>query len=79
MRVSPVGWFFETLEETLAEAKRSAEVTHNHPEGIKGAHRIGLSVLFLYVVVPEKALWSYKTSGICRKFEILICNAFFKK
>lgn len=37
MRVSPVGWAFETLEETLDAAKKSAEVTHNHPEGIKGA------------------------------------------
>ncbi len=37
MRVSPVGFAFESLEETLAEARRSAEVTHNHPEGIKGA------------------------------------------
>ena len=38
MRVSPVGWAFKTLEETLAAAKQSAEVTHNHPEGIKGAY-----------------------------------------
>lgn len=37
MRVSPIGWAFDTLEETLVAAKRSAEVTHNHPEGIKGA------------------------------------------
>lgn len=37
MRVSPVGWAFDTLEETLEVAKQSAEVTHNHPEGIKGA------------------------------------------
>ena len=37
MRVAPVGWAFKTLEEILVEAKRSAEVTHNHPEGIKGA------------------------------------------
>ena len=37
MRVSPVGWAFDTLEETLVAAKQSAEVTHNHPEGIKGA------------------------------------------
>jgi len=37
MRVSPVGWWFDTLKETLAEAARSAVVTHNHPEGIKGA------------------------------------------
>ena len=37
MRVSPVGFAYNTLEEVLSEAKRSAEVTHNHPEGIKGA------------------------------------------
>ena len=37
MRVSPVGWAFDTLEDTLEAAKQSAEVTHNHPEGIKGA------------------------------------------
>jgi ADP-ribosylglycohydrolase len=40
MRVSPVGWAFQTLDETLAEAQRSAEVTHNHPEGIKGAQSV---------------------------------------
>ncbi len=37
MRVSPIGWAFDTLEETLDVAKISAEITHNHPEGIKGA------------------------------------------
>lgn len=37
MRVSPVGWAFDTLEETLEVAKQTAEVSHNHPEGIKGA------------------------------------------
>ena len=37
MRVSPVAFAFQTLEEVLKEARASAEVTHNHPEGIKGA------------------------------------------
>ncbi|MDL2222032.1 ADP-ribosylglycohydrolase family protein [Parabacteroides sp. OttesenSCG-928-N08] len=37
MRVSYVGWAFNSLEEVLKGAKQSAEVTHNHPEGIKGA------------------------------------------
>jgi ADP-ribosylglycohydrolase len=46
MRVSPVGFAFETLEEVLEEAKRSAEVTHNHPEGIKGAQAVA-SAIFL--------------------------------
>ena len=37
MRVSPVGFAFDSLDETLDQARRSAEVTHNHPEGVKGA------------------------------------------
>lgn len=37
MRVSAAGWLYETLEKTRHYAKLSAEVTHNHPEGIKGA------------------------------------------
>jgi ADP-ribosylglycohydrolase len=44
MRVSPVGWAFETLERTLAEAQDSAEVTHNHPEGIKGAQSVAAAI-----------------------------------
>lgn len=37
MRVSAAGWLYDTLEETQQVAKDTAEVTHNHPEGIKGA------------------------------------------
>ncbi len=37
MRVSAVGWMFDTLEETERVAEISAAITHNHPEGIKGA------------------------------------------
>ncbi len=44
MRVSPVGWAFDTLEETLNAAKQSAEVTHNHPEGIKGAQAVAAAI-----------------------------------
>jgi ADP-ribosylglycohydrolase len=44
MRVSPVGWAFETAEEVLEEARKSAEVTHNHPEGIRGAQAVALAV-----------------------------------
>ena len=40
MRVSPVGWAYDTLEKTLEEAGRSAGPTHNHPEGIKGAQAV---------------------------------------
>ena len=37
MRVSAAGWMFDTLEETRRCARLTADVTHNHPEGIKGA------------------------------------------
>ena len=37
MRVSPVAWYADSLEKAIAYATASAEVTHNHPEGIKGA------------------------------------------
>lgn len=37
MRVSPVAWAFDTLSEVEEYAKISAAVTHNHPEGVKGA------------------------------------------
>jgi ADP-ribosylglycohydrolase len=45
MRVSPVGFAFDDEETVLAEARRSAEVTHNHPEGIKGAQATALAIL----------------------------------
>ena len=44
MRVSPVGCAYDTLEETLLKAKESAEVTHNHPEGIKGAQATAAAI-----------------------------------
>ena len=37
MRVSSIAWYAETLDEAISFAKASAEVTHDHPEGIKGA------------------------------------------
>ncbi|MCR5602957.1 MAG: ADP-ribosylglycohydrolase family protein [Lachnospiraceae bacterium] len=37
MRVSSAGWLYDSLERTREVAKATAEVTHNHPEGIKGA------------------------------------------
>lgn len=36
MRVGPVGWAFDTMDEVLERARVSAECSHNHPEGIKG-------------------------------------------
>jgi ADP-ribosylglycohydrolase len=44
MRVSPIGFAYATLDDVLMEARRSAEVTHDHPEGIKGAQAVASAV-----------------------------------
>jgi ADP-ribosylglycohydrolase len=44
MRVSPVGLYANTLEEALELAEITASVSHNHPEGVKGAQAIAASV-----------------------------------
>lgn len=46
MRVSPIGYAFDALEDVLRIAKESAEVTHNHPEGIKGAQAIAAAIFW---------------------------------
>ena len=47
MRVSPVAWAFNTKEDVLRHAKASAEITHNHPEGIKGAQAVAAVIFAL--------------------------------
>ncbi len=37
MRVASAGWLYDSFDETWRKARLTAEVTHNHPEGIKGA------------------------------------------
>ncbi len=54
MRVSPVGFAFESIEMVMDHARRSAVVTHNHPEGIKGAQATALAV-FLARKEEDKA------------------------
>jgi len=44
MRVSPIGWAFDTMEKVLDEARKTAICTHSHPEGIKGAQAIAAAV-----------------------------------
>jgi len=44
MRVSAIAWAFSTEEEVLFQAQKSAEVTHNHIEGIKGARATALAI-----------------------------------
>lgn len=44
MRAGPIGWAFDDMDAVLAEAERSASVTHNHPEGVRGAQAVALGV-----------------------------------
>ena len=44
MRVSPVAYAFDSEEEVLYEAKKSASATHNHKEGIKGAQSVAMAI-----------------------------------
>ena len=44
MRISPVGFAFQTVDDVLDEAEKSASATHNHEEGIRGAQATALAV-----------------------------------
>lgn len=56
MRVSPVGFAFDSVQDVLKEAKKSAEVTHNHPEGIKGAQATALAVFLARTGQPKETI-----------------------
>lgn len=47
MRVSAAGWLYATVQKTADHARYSAEVTHNHPEGIKGAEALASAIFML--------------------------------
>jgi ADP-ribosylglycohydrolase len=57
MRVAPVAYVASTVEEVLDLAKQSAEVTHNHPEGIKGAQAVALAIFLARHKVEMMDLW----------------------
>lgn len=51
MRVSPIGFRYDRLDDVLAEAEKTAKPTHNHPEGIKGAKAVA------------HAIWHFRNGG----------------
>jgi len=62
MRVSPCAWWAESLDEALDLAKRSGEVTHNHPEGIKGAQAIAAATYLARTSSTKQEIRDYVTS-----------------
>jgi ADP-ribosylglycohydrolase len=65
MRVSPVGFAFATAERVLAEAERTAAVSHNHPEGIKGAQAAALAVFLARSGVSKEAIRADIAARFC--------------
>jgi len=59
MRVSPVGWAYNDIETVLLKAKESAEVTHNHPEGIKGAQATAASIFLARTNKSKKEIKAF--------------------
>ncbi len=56
MRVSPVGYAYNTIEDVLFHAKRTADVSHNHPEGIKGAQSTALAIFMARQGAEKEAI-----------------------
>lgn len=59
MRVSSAGWLYGTLEETRRVARLTAEVTHNHPEGIKGAEAAATAIFLARTGVGKADIKKY--------------------
>lgn len=56
MRVSPIGLAFDNVERVLREAELSSKVSHNHPEGIKGAQATALAVFLARMGADKEAI-----------------------
>ncbi len=56
MRASPIGWVADSLEWALTEAQKSAEVTHNHPSGIRGAQAVAAAVFLARTGESKEAI-----------------------
>jgi len=59
MRVSPVAWFYDNLSDVEEAAKTSASVTHNHPEGIKGAQATAAAIFMARTGKSKQQIKSY--------------------
>ena len=64
MRVSAAGWLYGTLAMTRRMARRTAEVTHDHPEGIKGAEATACAIFMARTGSGKEEIREY----ICREF-----------
>ncbi len=63
MRVSAVGWLYDDLDTVLRMAKLSSEVTHDHPEGIKGAQATAAAIFLARTGSTKAEIKSYITEN----------------
>src|SRR5690606_12964146 len=69
MRVAPVAWALDDINAVIAEAERSAAVTHNHPEGIRGACAIAAAIFTARTGASREQiidLWASRFGYACR-------------
>lgn len=59
MRVSPIAWFYDDLDEVERVAEISASVSHNHPEGIKGAKSVAGAILLARMGKDKPSIKKY--------------------
>ncbi|MBQ8218248.1 MAG: ADP-ribosylglycohydrolase family protein [Bacilli bacterium] len=73
MRVSAIGYLFNTLSETEKYARLSAEVTHNHPEGIKGAVAVAGAIYLARTTHNKKKIRRYISNmGYTLKYSLFV-------
>lgn len=70
MRVAPIGLAFGTLEAVLAEAERSACVTHDHPEGVRGAKAVAAAVFLARRRREKRQIAEYITSEFGYRLDV---------
>lgn len=72
MRASAIGWMFDTIEEVERMAELSANPTHNHPEGIKGAKAVAVSVFLARTGHSKREIKKYIESTL--KYKLHRCG-----
>ena len=65
MRVSSAGWLYDSLEETRRIARLTAQVTHNHPEGIKGAEAVASAIFLARTGSSKEEIRNYIIREFC--------------
>ena len=65
MRVSPVGWLFDDEKDVERQAIETAKVSHNHPNGQKGAKAIAMAIFYLRMFNGKKTKFSILKKHVC--------------